>query len=136
MPLRIRLVYSSLAVVFLVIAAVPLYRELSRPSDIWWTPRTMLVPLAGSRDRIEIYARGRLLQSLLEGGQVRIADDAGSSTLAASEVGLRFNNWDRVRAERLPILLGYAVVCGAVGMIIVLIATGRLAYRGEKNRMT
>jgi len=132
MPPRIRLLYSSLTVVFLVIAAVPLYRELSRPHDIWWTPRTMLVPFAGSQDRVEIYARGKLLRTWLEAGQVRIVDDAGSSTLATSDIGLRFNNWDRVRAERVPMLLGSAAVCGAVGMILVLVATGRLAYRGEK----
>jgi len=135
MPPRIRLLYSSLAVVFLVIAVVPLYRELSRPRDIWWTPRAMLVPLAEGQDRVEIYARGKLLRTLLEAGQVRIGDDAGSNTLAASEIGLRFNNWDRVRAERLPMLLGSAAVCGAVGMILVLVATGRLAYRGEKDRL-
>jgi len=114
-------------------AAVPLYRELSRPADIWWTPRTMLVPLARSQDRVEIYARGKLLPSLLETGEVRIADDTGSSTLAASEIGLRFNNWDRVRADRLPLLLACAALCGAMGVILVLVATGRLAYRGEKE---
>jgi len=133
MPPRIRLLYSSLAVVCLVMAAVPLYRELSRPADIWWTPRTMLVPLARSQDRVEIYARGKLLPSLLETGEVRIADDTGSSTLAASEIGLRFNNWDRVRADRLPLLLACAALCGAMGVILVLVATGRLAYRGEKE---
>ena len=135
MPPRIRLLYSGLAVVFLVLAAVPLYRELSRPSDIWWTPRTMLVPLAGSQDRVEIYARGKLLRTLLEAGQLRIADDTGSSVLAASEIGLRFNNWDRVRADRLPLLLGSAAVCGAMAVILVLVATGRLAYRGENERV-
>src|SRR5213593_4834758 len=135
MPPRIRFLYASLAVVFFCIAAVPVYRELSRPTDIWWTPRTMLVPLTASQDRVEIYARGKLLGTLLEAGQLRIAEDTGSSALAASEVGLRFNNWDRVRADRLPLLLGYAAVCGAMGVILLLIATGRLAYRGETERV-
>ena len=84
---------------------------------------------------MEIYARGKRLLTLVEAGQLRIADDTGASVLAASEVGLRFNNWDRVRAERLPLVLGYAAVCGAVVMVILLVSTGRLAYRGEKERV-
>lgn len=134
MPPRTRLLFSSLCAVFFLSAAVPLYRELSRPTDIWWTPRTMLVPLAGSRDRVEIYARGRPLADLLEAGQLRIVEDAGSSLLATSDVGLRFDNWDRVRAERLPLLLMYAAGCGITALIFLLVVTGRLAYRGEKER--
>jgi len=136
MPPRIRFLYASLAVVFFFIAAVPLYRELSRPADIWWTPRTMLVPLTGSQDRVEIYARGKLLLTLIEAGQLRIADDTGVSVVAATEVGLRFNNWDRVRAERHPLFLTYAAACGAMAMLFLVVVTGRLAYRGEKERVT
>ena len=135
MPPRIRFLYASLAVVFFCIAAVPLYRELSRPADIWWTPRTMLVPLTGSQDRVEIYARGKRLLTLIEAGQLRIADDTGASVLAATEVGLRFNNWDRVRAERHPLFLTYAAACGAMAMLFLLVVTGRLAYRGDKERV-
>ena len=136
MPPRIRFLYASLAVVFFCIAAVPLYRELSSPADIWWTPRTMLVPLTGSQDRVEIYARGKRLLTLIEAGQLRIADDTGVSVVAATEVGLRFNNWDRVRAERHPLFLTYAAACGAMAMLFLVVVTGRLAYRGEKERVT
>ena len=136
MPPRIRFLYASLAVVFFCIAAVPLYRELSRPADIWWTARTMLVPLTGSQDRVEIYARGKRLLTLIEAGQLRIADDTGVSVVAATEVGLRFNNWDRVRAERHPLFLTYAAACGAMAMLFLVVVTGRLAYRGEKERVT
>src|SRR3989442_159172 len=97
MPLRIRLLFASLSLSLFFVAAVPLYTELSRRRDIWWTPPTMLVPLAESKDRVEIYARGRPLAALLEAGQLRIVQDASLGILAASDVGLRFNNWDRVR---------------------------------------
>jgi hypothetical protein len=43
MPTRVRLFFPILAMVFFFVAAAPLYRELSRPKDIWWTPHTMLV---------------------------------------------------------------------------------------------
>jgi len=77
-------------------------RELSRRSDIWWTPLPLATSLAQSRDRVEIYARGKPLDALLEAGQLRVADQAGSTALGANEITLRFNNWHRVRAERVP----------------------------------
>src|SRR5438876_10013400 len=130
MPPRIRFLYSSLSVTVFLIAAVPLYTELAQRSDIWWTPHAMAVPFTESTDRVEIYARGKPLAALLQAGQLRIAEDGGCTVLAPSEVGLRFNNWDRVRAERLPLLLVYAAVCGVTALMFLLVLTGRLAYRG------
>ena len=134
MPPRIRLFFAALSLVLFFVAAVPLFGELSRRSDIWWTPQTMLIPLADGKDRVEIYARGKPLASLLEAGQLHVAEDAGLSTLATSDVGLRFNNWDRVRVERLPLLLVYAAACGVTACMFLLVLTGRLAYRVERRR--
>src|SRR5512132_3254730 len=97
MPPRIQLVFATLSLAMFFVAAVPLYGELLRRRAIWWTPLAMLVPLGESADRVEIYARGKPLAALLQAGQLRIAEEGGSRTLAASDVGLRFNNWDRVR---------------------------------------
>ncbi len=133
MPARIRLTSGILSVVFFLISAATLYRELSARSDIWWTPYAMLVPLAESKDRVEIYARGKSLAGLLQTGQLRIAEEGGSSTLATGDIGLRFNNWDRVRAERLPLLLAYAAVCGITACIFLLVLTGRIAHRAERD---
>jgi len=133
MPPRIRLVFATLSLVLFFVAAVPLYGELSRRSDIWWTPQTMLVPLAESKDRVEIYARGKPLAALLQAGQLRIAEEGGSSILAPSDVGLRFNNWDRVRVERIPLMLVYAAACGITACIFLLFLSGRLVYRGERQ---
>jgi hypothetical protein len=133
MPPRNRLVFATLSLVLFFVAAVPLLGELSRRSDIWWTPQAMLVPLAESMDRVEIYARGKPLAALLQAGQLRIAEEGESSALATSDVGLRFNNWDRVRVERLPLLLVSAAGCGVTACIFLLVLTGRLAYRGERE---
>ena len=134
MPPRVRFMFSVLIAVFFILAAVPLYAELTRRSDIWWTPRAMLVPLDHSTDRVELYARGTPLAALLQAGQLRVAEGDGWTVLTASDVGLRFNNWDRVRGERFPLLLGNAAVCGAIALLFLLVLTGRLAYRGEKER--
>ena len=133
MPLRIRLFFATLSLVLFFVAAVPLSGELFLRSDIWWTPQTMLVPLAESKDRVEIYALGKPLATLLQAGQLRVAEDGGLSTLATSDVGLRFNNWDRVRLESLPLLLVYAAGCGVTACMFLLVLTRRLAYRGERN---
>jgi len=133
MPPRIRVFFSTLSLVLFFVAALPLYRELSQRSDIWWTPRTMLVPLADGKDRVEIYVRGESLGALLRAGRLQISENGGSSALAASDVGIRFNNWDRVRAQRLPTLLVYAAGCGIVVCMALLLLTGRIAYREEKG---
>jgi hypothetical protein len=132
MPTRVRLFFSILTVVFFLIAAAPLYRELSRPKDIWWTPHTMLVPLARSQDRVEIYLRGKPLGTLIEAGQLRLTDEPGSSVVTPDEVGLRFNNWDRVRAEHLPTSLASSAAGGAMVLLFILVATGRLTYRDDQ----
>jgi hypothetical protein len=131
MPRRLRLFFSILTGVLLLIPALALYRELSRRSDIWWTPPPMALSLAESQDRVEIYVRGKPLGALVEAGQLSVTAPGGASTLGTQDIGLRFNNWDRVRATRLPMLLLYAATCGAGAVLLLLIATGRLAYRGE-----
>jgi hypothetical protein len=135
MPPRIRFFFAAMTATLFFNAAIPLYRELSRRRDIWWTPPTMLQPLAESTDRVEIYARGRSFTALLESGQVGLVEDARTSVLAPSEVRLRFNNWDRVRAAQLPGLLIPAAACGAAALMFILVVMGRLAYRSERGRV-
>jgi hypothetical protein len=117
------------------IAAMPLYRSLSRRPDIWWTPPAMSMSLTESTDRVVINARGRPLAALLETGQVQLVEDGRTSVLAPGEVRLRFNNWDRVRAAQLPGLLIPAAACGAAALMFILVVTGRLAYRGERGEV-
>jgi hypothetical protein len=133
MPPRMRFLFSTMLLALFFVAAVPLYRELSRPPDIWWTPRTMLIPLPESADRVEIYALGQPLTALLRAGQVRIAEGGSMRVLTASEIGLRFNNWNRVRAEGLPVILVSTAGCAITALMLLLTITGRLAWRGERG---
>src|SRR2546426_10268996 len=131
MPPRIRLFYSGLIAVLLLIPALALYRELSRRPDIWWTPAAMALSLPAAQDRVEIYVRGTPLGTLVDRKQLWLIDQAGRSAIGAQDIGLRFNNWERIRGGRVPLLLFYAAACGAGVVLLVLVATGRLAYRGE-----
>lgn len=135
MPPNIRFFFAAMTATLFFIAAIPLYGELTRRRDIWWTPPTMLVPLAESGDRVEIYVRGGPLAAHLERGRVRLVEDTRTSVLTPGEVGLRFNNWDRMRATKLPSLLIAAAACGAAALMFVLVVAGRLAYRGEHGRL-
>jgi len=133
MPSRLRVFYSLLTAALLLIPIVALYSELARRSDIWWTPPASALSLTESKDRVQIFAEGRPLETLLEQKRVSIADGASSHVLTTQEIGLRFNNWDRVRGQRLPVLLGYAAACGGGLVLLLVIATGRLAYREERG---
>ena len=136
MPPRLRVFYSLLTAALLLIPIVALYSELARRSDIWWTPPALALSLTESRDRVQIFAEGRPLETLLEQKQVSITDGAASHVLTTQEIGLRFNNWDRVRGQRLPLLLFYAGACGAGVILLLVVTTGRLAYRGERGVVT
>jgi hypothetical protein len=131
MPARIKWFFTAMMLALLFIPGVALFTELSRRSDIWWTPPLHLVPLTESADRVVVYLRGRPLDSVVNAGELLIADKGSTSALSAGDVGFRLNNWDRVRAQRIPALLIYAGAIGAGLVMILIVATGRLAYREE-----
>jgi len=133
MPPRLRYFYVMLTVGLLLIPAAEIYRELSMRPDIWWTPKPMALSPAAAQDRVEIYVRGKPLGALIDGKQLWITDDTGRSAIGAQDIGLRLNNWDRVRVARLPMLLAYAASCGAGFVMLLLIGSGRLAYREERG---
>jgi hypothetical protein len=133
MPPRTRIFYSTLALVLLFTAAAPLYRELSQRNDVWWTPSALSVPLAESKDRVVVYVRGKPLADRIQAGELRLEENGAATTLAMGDVGLRFNNWDRVRASRVPLMLAYAAACGVAAFLVFLLLTGRLAYRAERE---
>jgi hypothetical protein len=93
----------------------------------------MASSLPGSEDRVEVYVHGKPLAELLAGNQLWIKADTGSRPITAQEIRFRFNNFDRIRARRLPLLLVDAASCGAGAVLLLLIVTGRLAYRGERG---
>jgi hypothetical protein len=131
MPPRLRATFAVMILGLFLIPAIALYRELSKRSDIWWTPPSLMVPVAEAADRVRVYIDGKPLTALVGAGQLRIADGPSSNVVATSDIGFRINNYDRVRAERIPLLLAYAAMCGALTALTLVLLSGRLAYRGE-----
>ena len=132
MPPRVRTNLVVILVVLLLIPVLTLFRELARPSDIWWTPKPLAVSLSQSANRVEVIVRGRSLRPLVDGGQLSLTTDSTAPVVSAGDITFRFNNWDRVRAQKIPVLLLYAFMIGVVGTLLVMVLTGKLAYRGEK----
>jgi len=104
---------------FLVNSAFRVYSFLHERHDIWWTPLAMLVPLGASQDRVAVYVGGHELQDLVGAGRLRLVTDSGPSVLSAADIGFRFNNWDRVRAERAPVVLQYAAAAGVAAAFLL-----------------
>ena len=79
-----------------------------------------MIPLVESQDRVEIYVGDTHLLTLLETGQILVTTGSTTRVVTPSDVGLRLNNWDRVRAARIPLLLVSATVAGVlIGMIVI-----------------
>jgi hypothetical protein len=81
----------------IVILAIPgshFLRFFTQPSDAWWTPKVLGVPLAESADRVEIYVQGQSLNELVSARRLQLTTDQGSAALSLADVTLRFSNRD------------------------------------------
>jgi hypothetical protein len=124
-----RLFLLTFGSIFFVMSVVQLVRFFRQPADIWWTPTTMRMPLGESRDRVQIYVAGVLLQEHLTGGRLLLAGERGTAQVNETDVDLRFNNWDRVRSQQIPALLSYAAGAGAAGIALLFAALGCIPPR-------
>jgi hypothetical protein len=105
--------------VFFLMSALQLVRFFSQRADIWWTPKPLGLALADAADRVEVYVRDVALLEHVKTGRVQLLTDAGARPVMESDIRLRLNNWDRVRAERIPSLLGVGVALGASGVFFL-----------------
>jgi hypothetical protein len=105
--------------VFFLMSALPIVRFLNQPADIWWTPKALGLPLADTSDRVEVYVRDVALQEHVRAGRVQLLTDGGGTPVRESDMRLRFNNWDRVRAQQIPSLLVAGIGLGASGVFFL-----------------
>ena len=102
--------------VFFLMSAAQLVRFFNQRADIWWTPKPLALALADATDRVEVYLRDAALLEHVKAGRVQLLTDTDARPVTESDIRLRFNNWDRVRAERIPSLLGLGIALGASGV--------------------
>jgi len=104
---------------FFVLSALQIVRFLNQPADIWWTPKALGLPLADASDRVEVYVRDVALQEHVKAGRLQLLTDTGATPVTESDMRLRFNNWDRIRAQRIPSLLTAGIGLGASGVFFL-----------------
>jgi hypothetical protein len=115
----------------LLSSSLQLARFAFQRNDIWWTPPQLAVPLAEASDRVEVYVQGTHLAQLIQDGRLRVAEGNGSRAVAAGDVGIRLNNWDRMRAQRTPVV-ALASFAWATGALFVLYA---LLWKHRQHQM-
>ena len=93
-------------------------------SDMWWTPRSMALPLSETRQNFELFVRGELLQRHLDRGSLSAIDSqAGRYSFVPEDVEVRLYNWQKVKSSMLHIavlaafMLGISVMSLIVGII-------------------
>jgi len=91
--------------------------------DMWWTPRSMALPLSETRNNFELLVSGDLLQDHLARGSLSAIDSQGERyRLASEDVEVRLNNWQKVKSSMLhsavlsAFMLGFSLLSLIVGV--------------------
>ena len=70
--------------------------------DIWWTPMSSALPLQETTGTFEMYLSRELLQSHMERGSLSAVDKSGRPyRVAAGDIKVRLNNWNKIQASLL-----------------------------------
>ena len=118
---------------FFLVSCLQLVRFYAQRDDIWWTPIAAPLSLEQSRDRVEVYVRGVRLQNALQSGRLQLVGDSGPTSITASDIGIRLNNNDRVKAERLPLMVMSAAGAGFTGLILLMGLLGLVPSRQRNS---
>ena len=109
-----------------------LYRAVWTDPDIWWTGRSVKLPIEETRDSFELYIAGKPLQRHLSERTLLLRSREGEPVpVVPGQVRARLNNYDRVKSERLARTLwlgpafGAALTLFLLGLIRSLGGTGR-----------
>jgi hypothetical protein len=102
--------------------------------NIWWPPLEMALPLPATANDFEAHVGGLLLQQQAELGALAVKDEKGTMRpVAPSEIRVRLNNWQRIRAERLHGAV-FAALSSGISLACLAIEAWRRRCKIEKNR--
>lgn len=105
---------------FLTLSLFRLYNLWDQPPGIWWTPQHLAVRLETVGDRLEIFVGSTPLQKAISEGRVSLGGKESSGLpVAESDVTVRLNNYDRVRASRVPAFIGFGAGAGAAAVLLL-----------------
>lgn len=83
-----------------------------------WTPMT---PIAESEDRVDVYIRDTRLIDLLDGQSLVLIINSEEEGLTTEDVTIRFNNYDRIRASKIP-LIGFQSAMVMASVLVIAFA--------------
>lgn len=107
-------------------------RAMLGRKDIWWTPKTMALPLEQTRQKFELFVNDELLQNRIKQGTLLVINQEGKTSPVVSDyVKVRVNNWDKTRASFLHTTIFTALLLGISLMSLIV---GVIQYFGNKNK--
>jgi hypothetical protein len=90
-----------------------LYQAFWGNEDIWWTPAQLRLTVEETGDRFQMSIGGKALRKHLKDGTLFAVDPDGVHyRVVSKDVGVRVNNWDRVRGTLLSGALTTSFVFG------------------------
>ncbi|MCK4359330.1 MAG: hypothetical protein KAW92_11425 [Candidatus Cloacimonetes bacterium] len=109
-----------------------LYRAFGGNQDIWWTPRTMQLPIENSKNNFELFISGKSLQKHLADESLFALDNNGEQyRVVSKDLTIRLNNWNKVKSS----ILTNAIISGvAFGIVITVLVIGLIQVFGQKKK--
>ncbi|MGE5815068.1 MAG: hypothetical protein ACM36C_11315 [Acidobacteriota bacterium] len=75
--------------------------------------------MENTNSRVTIHMVASLDGFIARKGRLQLLNDADATPVTESDMRLRFNNWDRIRAQRIPSLLSAGIGLGASGVFFL-----------------
>ena len=113
--------YAVLAGLLILAGSLTMFRRVwLQPKDADWTPPHLAMALDNTTDRFEILVGGTPIQKVLDAKGISIAKDGNMVPLAAADVQVRVNNYEKNRLERLPLMIVWAAVAGGALVLLLI----------------
>lgn len=101
-------------------------------TDIYWTPKTMALPVNDTRQEFELFLNDELLQDHLERGSLSATDLNGqSSRVVPDDIVVRLNNWQKTKVSLLHGAVFMALLLGVSLMSVLLGVTQMIAGNND-----
>ena len=100
--------------------------------NIWWTPMQLALPLDETRNEFAIFISGEPMQKHIDQGTLSAIDQSGQPyRVAADDIKVRINNWNKTKAS----LLHWSVyIAMALGSCITFFGIGLIQWIVHRRR--
>lgn len=109
-----------------------LYQAFWGDETIWWTPPKLRLRVEVTEDRFQMTIGGKALRKHLSEGTLFAVDPKGGQyRVVSSDVGIRVNNWDRVKGG---ILTGALASSFGFGLSLAFLIVGLVQWVKDRRR--